>query len=65
MLTNVGNNIDDVNMDHLTFFKIFHSLPALEDSLRFDHVVELDIKQQAILMPVTYGDENLLGLNML
>jgi hypothetical protein len=53
MLSYVGSDIDEVKMDHLTFFKIFHSLPALEENLRFDHVTELDIKQQAILMPVT------------
>lgn len=44
MLSYVGSDIDEVKMDHLTFFKIFHSLPALEENLRFDHVTELDIK---------------------
>ena len=65
MLSYVGSDIDEVKMDHLTFFKIFHSLNAVEDALRFDHVTELDINQQSILMPVSHGEENLLGVNWL
>jgi len=36
MLSYVGSEIDEVKMDHLTFFKIFHQLPAIEENLRFD-----------------------------
>lgn len=44
MLSYVGSDIDEVKMDHLTFFKIFHSLPAIEESMRYDQAIELDIK---------------------
>lgn len=45
MLSYVGSEIDEVKMDHYTFFRIFHSLPALEDNLRYDQAIELDVKQ--------------------
>ena len=61
MLSYVGSEIDEVKMDHYTFFRIFHSLPALEDNLRYDHATELDVKQQALLLPVSAQGENLLG----
>ncbi len=60
MLSYVGSEIDEVKMDHLTFFKIFHQLPSIEDAIRFDHVVELDTKQQALLKPIGLGEDNLL-----
>ena len=49
----VGSDFDEVKMDHLTFFKIFHQLQSREDSIRFDEIVEKDWKQAAILMPVS------------
>lgn len=61
MLSYVGSEIDELKMDHLTFFKIFHQLPQFEEKVRFDHIVELDTKQQALLQPIGFGGENLLG----
>lgn len=63
MLSYVGSDIDEVKMDHFTFFKIFHSLPKLEENLRFDQVIELDSKQSSLLLPVSHNEENLLGIN--
>ncbi len=40
----VGSDFDEVKMDHLTFFKIFHQLQSLEDNIKFDDVVEKDWK---------------------
>jgi len=62
MLSYVGSEIDEVKMDHYTFFRIFHSLNALEDNLRYDHATELDAKHQSLLLPVSSQGENLLGL---
>jgi hypothetical protein len=42
MLSYVGSDIDEVKMDHLTFFQIYHSLSTLEDTIRFDLQVEYD-----------------------
>lgn len=61
MLSYVGSEIDEVKMDHYTFFRIFHSLPALEEAARFDLATELDTAQQALLLPVSHNNENLLG----
>jgi hypothetical protein len=61
MLSYVGSDIDEVKMDHLTFFKIFHQLPQIEETIRFDHAIELDTKQQALLRPIGLGEDNLLG----
>ena len=36
MLSYVGSDIDEVKMDHLTFFKIFHSLNRVEETIRYD-----------------------------
>ena len=47
-------------MDHLTFFRIFHQLPSIEENIRFDQAVELDTKQKALLKPIGFGEENLL-----
>lgn len=44
MLSYVGSDIDEVKMDHLTFFRIFHQLPSIEENIRFDHAIELDTK---------------------
>ena len=44
MLSYVGSEIDEVKMDQLTFFRIFHHLPQLEETIRFDHAIELDTK---------------------
>jgi hypothetical protein len=44
MLSYVGSEIDEVKMDQLTFFRIFHHLPQIEETLRFDQVIELDTK---------------------
>jgi hypothetical protein len=61
MLSYVGSEIDEVKMDHYTFFRIFHSLPALEEALRYDQVTELDTNQKALFLPVSAQNENLLG----
>ena len=53
MLSYVGSDIDEVKMDHLIFFKIFHKLPSNEETLRYDQIIELDVKQQALLMSVS------------
>jgi hypothetical protein len=60
MLSYVGSEIDEVKMDHLTFFKVFHQLPGIEETIRFDHTIELDTKQQALLKPIGFGEENLM-----
>jgi hypothetical protein len=65
MLSYVGSEIDEMKMDHLTFFKIYHTLQSHEDNIRYDQLVSLDIKQQALLMPVSAGQENLLGISNL
>jgi hypothetical protein len=44
MLSYVGSDIDEVKMDHLTFFKIFHSLSSVEETVRFDQSIETDLK---------------------
>jgi hypothetical protein len=49
MLSYVGSEIDEVKMDHLTFFKIFHQLSGIEETMRYDHLVELDLKQKHLL----------------
>lgn len=62
MLSYVGSDIDEVKMDHYTFFRLFHSLAAIEETIRFDQVVELDANQQALIMPISANDDNLLGM---
>ena len=57
----VGSDFDEVKMDHLTFFKIFHQLQSLEDNIKFEEIVEKDWKQASLLMPISQGEENLLG----
>lgn len=41
MLSFVGSDIDEVKMDHLTFFKIFHQGQLLEDQ-PLDYIFETD-----------------------
>ena len=65
MLSYVGSDIDEVRMDHLTFFKIFHSLGQLESKIRYDQVVELDTAQKSLLMPLGRNNDNLLGQSTL
>lgn len=65
MLSYVGSEIDEVKMDHLTFFKIFHRLPGIEESMRYDLLVEQDRKQKHFLAPVSKDDDNLLGAQSL
>ncbi len=61
MFTYVGSDIDEVKMDHLTFFKIFHSLTSNEEKIRFDRIVEYDHKLASALFSYNQKDENLLG----
>ena len=62
LLSFVGSDIDEVKMDHLTFFKVFHQLGGLEEALRYDLVLEHDPNQSALLLPVSHNEENLLGI---
>jgi hypothetical protein len=41
MLNHIGSNIDDVEMDQPTFFKIFHSLRS-EESLFLNRFIALE-----------------------
>ena len=52
--TEMFQDIDEVKMDHLTFFRIFHSLSQFEEQTRFDTAVEWDVYQAATIMNVAY-----------
>lgn len=49
MLSYVGSDIDDVKMDHLTFFKIFHSMADWEAKVEMDKLIEYDTNFAALL----------------
>ena len=53
MLSDVGSEIDEVKMDHLTFFKVFHSLAGGEERMRFERVVEMDVGVQGVMKTVS------------
>ena len=42
MLSYVGSEIDEIKMDHLSFFKLFHQAMNSEESNEFDRFLEID-----------------------
>lgn len=65
MLSFVGSDIDEVKMDHLTFFKIFHQKWGVADQgngdLPFDFILEKDTRLSSLLDPYE-GNKVPLGL---
>lgn len=55
MLSYVGSEIDEVKMDHLSFFKLYHLLQNAEESISYNLTVEFDKKQHALL--TTFEDK--------
>ncbi len=54
MLSFVGSDIDEVKMDHLSFFKLYHLSQDSEKTQNYNLCVEYDQKQNALLQPIPY-----------
>lgn len=49
MLSYVGSDIDEIKMDHLTFFKLFHQVQSTENKHDLIKFLETDNKLKGIL----------------
>lgn len=61
MLSYVGSDIDEVKMDHLSFFRLFHELQTYEDSIRMEQQLEFDPWVKSLLLPLDQTNFGLLG----
>lgn len=52
MLSYVGSDIDEVKMDHLSFFRLFHELQGFEDAIKMEQQLEYDPWVKSMILPL-------------
>lgn len=65
MLSYVGSDIDEIKMDHLTFFKLFHQVQSMENKQNMIKYLETDSVLKCVMNPMVQPLDNLFtGFNL-
>lgn len=62
MLSYVGSDIDEVKMDHLSFFRLFHELTGYEEAIKMEQQLEYDPWVKSLTLPIDPNGFGLLGI---